>query len=227
MRKLLAAGTLGLITLGACSDDDPVAPISKARVRVVHAVTNVATTDVRFGDEVKKSGLAYKGVYEWGSVPVGKATVSVRKAGAAADLAKVEKEVAAGKSYSILAFGTEAAPQSFVLDDDVSAPAAGKAKLRIAHAAAAQGAVDLYILAKAADLAAATADRANIAAKSASEYVVKDAGTYVVVLTATGQKTAVLTVENVKLDAGKVLTIAAVEKAAGGAPLESVTLADR
>lgn len=227
MRKLLAAGTLGLLALGACSDDDPTSPVSQGRVRVVHAVTNVSTTDVLFGSDRKKADMAYKGVYEYASVPVGKATVSVRKAGASADLVKVEKDVAAGKSYSVFAFGSEAAPQSFVLDDDTSAPASGKAKLRVVHAAAAQGAVDVYILARATDLATATAVKPNVAAKGSSDYVTKDAGTYVVILTETGKKDVVLTLEGVKLDAGNVRTIAAVEKATGGKPLESVTIVDR
>lgn len=227
MRKLFAAGTLGLIALTACSDDNGTAPIAQGRVRVVHAMSNVTTADVLFGSDTKKTGLAYKGVYESATVPAGKATVKVRKAGATADLVKVEQDVAAGKSYSIIAFGTEAAPQSLALTDDVSAPASGKAKIRVAHAAAGQGAVDVYLLAKASDLATATAAKANVAVKSTSDYVVKDAGTYVVILTETGKKDVVLTVEGVKLDAGKVLTVAAVEKAGGGAPVESVTLTDR
>lgn len=227
MRKLFAAGTLGLLALAACSDDNGTEPIAQGRVRVVHAVSNVATADVLFGSDTKKAGLAYKGVYESATVPAGKATVKVRKAGATADLVKVEQDVASGKSYSIVAFGSEAAPQSLALVDDVSAPASGKAKVRVAHAAAGQAAVDVYLLAKAADLATATAAKTNLAAKSASDYVVKDAGTYVVILTETGKKDVVLTMEGVKLDAGKVLTIVAIEKAGGGAPIESITLTDR
>lgn len=227
MRKLFAAGTLGLFALTACSDDNGTDPVAQGRVRVVHAISNVATADVLFGTDVKKSGLAYKGVYENASVPAGNVTIKVRKGGATADLASIAHGVAAGRSYSIVAMGSEATPQSLVLTDDVAAPASGKAKVRIAHAAAGQGAMDVYLLAKAADLATATAEKTGIATRTASDYITKDAGTYVVILTAAGSKTAALTVEGVKLDAGKVLTVAAVEKTGGGAPLESVTLTDR
>lgn len=227
MRKYFAAATLALGALAAC-DDNGTEPIPQARVRVVQAISDVASADVLFGTEKVKAGLAYKGVYEDASTPAGAVTVKVRKAGATADIVSAAVTAEANKSYTVVALGTEAAPQQLSLVDDLTAPASGKAKVRVVHAAAGEAAVDVYVVKTAADLATATALKANLAAKSASDYLVVDANaTYLVILTTPGTKTPVLSVQAVALTAGKAYTVVAVEKAGGGGPLESVVLADR
>lgn len=227
MRKYLAAAAIAVCTLAAC-DDNATEPQPKARVRVVQAISNVNSADVLFGTESKKSALAYKGVYENTSTPAGALTIKVRKAGATADLVSAAVTAEANKSYTVIALGTETAPKSLSLTDDITAPADGKARIRVAHAAAGQGPVDVYVVKAAADLATATAIKANLAEKAATDYVAVDANpTYLVILTTPGTRTPVLTVENVVLTAGKAQTVVAVEKAGGGAPMESVIVTDR
>lgn len=227
MRKYFAAATLALGALAAC-DDNGTEPIPQARVRVVQAVANVASADVLFGTETKKAALVYKGVYENLSTPAGAVTVKVRKAGGTADLVSAALTAEANKSYTVIALGTEAAPQQLSLVDDLAAPAAGNAKVRVVHAAAGQAAVDVYVVKTAADLATATAAKANLAVKTATDYITVAANpTYLVILTTPGTKTPVLTSQAVALTDGKAYTVVAVEKAGGGAPLEGVVLADR
>ena len=77
------------------------------------------------------------------------------------------------------------------------------------------------------DLANATAKATNLAAGNATAYLEVDADTYLVILTGVGNKTAVLTVQNVDLVNGKIRTVVALEKAGGGVPLEGIKLDDR
>ena len=226
MRKLLVLA-LGVAAFTACDDDDGVGPAQQGRVRVVHAVSNVPTADVLFGTTTVKAGLAYKGAHGYAAVPVGAQTIKLRKGGAAADLVSVNQAVALNTDYTVVAMGTEAAPQSLVLTDVNTAPANGKAKLRVVHAAVGQGNVDVYVVKQAGDLATATAKATNLAPKAASAYVEVDADTYIVILTTAGTKTPVLTVNAVELTNGRVRTLVAVEKAGGGAPIEGVVFADR
>ncbi len=223
MRKLFVI--LGLAAVVAC-DDDSTGPVAEGRLRVVHGVANVTLTDVVVGSSTVKTDLAYKGLV---SVPVraGAWPVKVRKADATTDLVSVSRDVEDDESYTVVAYGTEAAPKSIVLEDDLALPAAGKAKLRVAHAADGRGNVDVYVVKAAGDVATATAVAANVAPGAASAYVTVDADTYVMVLTTAGTKTAVLTVPDVALTEGKVRTIVAVDKAGGGTPLEAVSIADR
>jgi len=229
LRKTFALA-LGLAALTACSDDDGTNPQTRGRLRVVHAVSDVATTDVLFGTTTVKSALAYKAAHGYDEENTGTVSVKVRKAGATANLVSIDQAVAAAKDYTIIALGTEAAPQSLVLTDDNAAPAAGKGKIRVVHAAIGQGNVDVYVVKVAADIATATAVATNLEPKKAAAYAVVDANTgtetYFVILTTAGTKTPVLSVAGVALAAGKIKTVVAVEKAGGGAPLEGTILAD-
>ena len=228
LRKTFALA-LGLAALTACSDDGT-SPPQQGRVRVVHAVSNVAAADVIFGTTIAQSGLAYMSVYGYDRKDVGTVPVKLRKPGATADLVSINQVVAAAKDYTIIGMGTEAAPQSLVLTDDNSAPATGKGKVRVVHAAIGQGKVDVYVVKKAEDVATATAVATNLEPKAATAYVVVDANTgtetYFVILTTAGTKTPALSVAGVALATGKIKTVVVGEKAGGGAPLEGTILAD-
>ena len=223
----IALAALATFTLAACDDDDPVRPTTQGRVRAVHAISNVATMDILFNTTSYKTNVAYKGSDGYKATAVGATAVRFRKAGVAADLQSANATVANGADYTVIALGTEAAPQSLVLTDDNATPAAGKVKLRAIHAAAGAGAVDVYVLTNANDLATATPAASNLAARAASAYIDRDAGTYVVIFTGTGNKTALLTVADVQVAAGGIRSIIAVEKTGGGTPLEGIVLTDR
>jgi hypothetical protein len=227
MRFSFAIAALSVFALAACSDDDATNPVPQGRVRVVHAISDVPMTDVLLDGTKVKAGLAYKSADAYRTGTVGQHPVKVRKQNAAADLVSVNHNVQADKDYTIIAYGSEAQPKSFALTDDNTAPAAGKARVRVVHAADGEPNVDVYVVKAVGDLATATAAATNIAPGAASAYVTKDADTYLVIFTGVGNKTAVLTVQNVDLANGKVRTVVAVEKAGGGTPLEGVKLDDR
>ena len=223
MRVLLAA--IGLLALIAC-DDESTGPSDEGRLRVVHAVADVPLVDVHLGSTLVKEDLAYKAVSDQ-LVTGGSWAVKVRKADASADLLSHTHDVQPRRGYTVVAYGTEAEPRALALTDDGSPPASGKARIRVGHAAAGSGNVDVYVVKAVGDLANATAAATSIAPGAASSYLTVDADTYIVILTATGTKNPVLTVEGAALTAGKVQTLLAVAKTGGGTPLESIMLSDR
>lgn len=228
MRRLLLATLLGALTLtAACDDDDGTGPEAQGRLRAVHAIADIATADVYLDGNKVKGALAYKGADGYRVSDAGAHTVKIREAGATTDLVSVNQTVQADKDYTIVAYGSEAQPKSLALTDDNAAPAAGKGKLRVVHAAAGQPNVDVYVVKTQDDLEDATAAATNLAPGAASAYVSVDADTYIVILTGVGNKTPVLSVPNVDLTAGKIRTVVAVEKAGGGTPLEGIALADK
>ena len=227
MKYVKLFALVGLVALGACDDDDGAGPAPQGRVRVVQGIANVAAADVLLDGTALKEDLAYKAAEGYRTVGSGARAVKVRKADAATDIVSVNQTVQTGRDYTIIAYGTEAQGKSIVLTDDNTVPAAGKAKLRVVHAANGQANVDVYVVKNAGDLANATAKATNLAAGSATAYLEVDADTYLVILTGVGNKTAVLTVQNVDLANGKIRTVVALEKAGGGLPLEGVKLEDR
>ena len=228
MKYVKLFALLGLVALGACDDDDDGSgPAPEGRVRVVQGIANVAAADVLLDGTAIKEDLAFKAADGYRVVGTGARAVKVRKADAAADIVTVNQAVQAGRDYTIIAYGTEAQGKSIALVDDNTAPAANKAELRVVHAANGQANVDVYVVKNAGDLAAATAKATNLAAGNATAYLEVDADTYLVILTGVGNKTAVLTVQNVDLTNGKIRTVVALEKAGGGVPLEGIKLDDR
>ena len=224
--RTVALAAIALLGLTAC-EDDPVSPATEGRIRAVHAITDVAATDVLLGTASYKTNMAFKATDGYRATAIGATAVKFRKNGVATDLLSATATVANQKDYTVIALGTEAAPQSMVLTDDNSVPAAGKAEFRVGFAAAAGTAMDVYILTDATTIGTATPDKANLTAKTASDYVAKDPGTYVVIFTETGTKAPALIVQNVQVAAGNIRTILAVEKAGGGQPYEGITLTDR
>lgn len=226
MRKLYVLAALALIPLAACDDDDSTGPADEGRVRAVHAISDVATVDVLIDAAKVKAGMAYATADIYRAQDVGAHPVKIREANATTDLVSVNHTVAKDKDYTIVAYGSEAQPKSIVLTDNNAAPAANKAKVRVVHAADGEPNVDVYVVKDAGDVATATPAATNLAAGAASAYVEVAADTYLVVLTGAGNKTAVLTVQNVDLTNGKIRTIIAAEKVGGGTPLVGAKLND-
>jgi hypothetical protein len=126
-----------------------------------------------------------------------------------------------------------AAVTSFITTDANPVPAAGQVEVRIINMSPSGGALDVFVTAANADLAAATPTVANLAYQAASPYVVFTPGTYQIRAVPAGTAAAlrstsvVLTINNVALASGTGRTIVIADRAAGGTPLAGFVLSDR
>ena len=120
-------------------------------------------------------------------------------------------ELAAGGTYTVAAIGlvSDASLTAQVYEDDVSAPAAGNAKVRIVHASPDAGPVDV-----------ATADGTYLASglgyPSASAYAEVPAGTYDVNVLAAGTDTVAISAPGTSVADGGVYTAFATGTASAG-----------
>jgi len=134
--------------------------------------------------------------------------------------------------YAIGGTGGAAVTTAETVDDN-TAPAAGQAKLRVAHMSSTMGAVDVFITAAAADLTGATPVASGLAYKAASAYVTVAPGSYVVRFVPAGTAAAnrnasvVLTSATTAVAAGNGRTFVARDAAAGAAPLGVTVLTDQ
>ena len=226
-RPTIALALLATIALGACNDDDTTAPVSTAQVRVVHASPDAPNVDVLVDGAAVLTNVAYKASSTYLDVPAGSRNLRMRATGTSTVVIDQTAAVTAGKRYTVLATGRVASIAPVVLEDDLTAPAAGNVKLRLVHASPTAGTVDIYVTAPGASIATATPTLASVPFRAASGYLEVPAGTYRVRITPAGSKTVAIDVNDVALAAGQVRTAVAVDAPGGGTPLSAILLADR
>lgn len=227
-RATRVALLLPAIALAGCDEDSP-APGARASLRFVHAAPGAGAVNARWGDALVFAAVPYGGTAAYETIRAGERALAVRAIGGAADLVASELELDVGGIYTVVVIKPTAAAASLsLLADDNTAPAAGKAKLRVAHAAAAiAGNVDIHVTAPDADLGTRAAAAAGIQPGRASAYLVRDAGTYRIRYTTPGTRTVLFDAGNITLVAGQVRTVLAIDAATGGGAMQAITLQDR
>lgn len=153
-RRLLAAtGALLLGTTAAIAAGTPAAAAESTvgYVRLAHLSPDTPAVDVYLdapGDGKPQvfPAVGYGVVSTYLPLPAGRYAVAMRQAGAPADEPPVlttEVAVTSGSAYTVAGVGRYADLGLRVLEDDLSAPADGQAKVRIVHASVRAPIVDV------------------------------------------------------------------------------------
>jgi hypothetical protein len=186
----------------------PAAAAAKERdnalVRVVHAVPAGSTVDVYADDQRVFNAVDYQTVTPYREVAGERASIEVRPAGApqGEPVASNTEGLDDGEHYTVFAVpGNDAKASLRVVKDDHSLPASGKARLRVVHASTDAGEIDVYAPGREAPLV----DGVNFQSVSAYTHVDPVAGPLMV--RREGERNAVVSVPDVKLDAGKTYTL--------------------
>lgn len=211
LRHIRLLALLAALPLTACSDDDGVEPVQASRVRLLNAVTDAGSLNLRLDAGNIVTGLAYNNAPAYSRVRSGSRTLSVRTATGTADLVSTNVQLATDQDYTFIYAGKTGAtgalaPRFIKLDDNGTTPTGTNGAMRVVHASAgaAATAVDVYLLTGTTETVAnSTPEFSNIAFGTASSYVTAPAGTYSIVVTPTGTKTASVTVNSVALTAGQ------------------------
>jgi len=219
---------LALLAFAVACDDDPNSPTPAARLRFVHAATGTQAVDFRVDGSALRSNVAYaSSAITYSDVTPGNRSITVRATAGTTDIATLQRNLSVDSSYTATLVKRENGTALVVFPDTVSAPASGKARVRVLNTSPAAGSVDVYVTAADADLATATPQATAVDVEEGSKYVETNGGTYRVRLTAAGTKTVKLDMQSVALEAGKVRTIIVLDANAGGTPLQGITANDR
>jgi len=246
--RLMAAALLAaMLLIGACATEprsnEPVktttaetgtavAPPAKevkkrgqALVRFIHAMPGQRPIDAWVDLDKPFTKVDYKIVTAYQEVPGERHTFSVRPAGEtpAQPLLENSESLAEGKHYTIIALpGTyRTAPALRIIDDNLTPPASGKAKLRVINAAPDARDIDIYAQGK---------DRALfefVNPNSESSYTEVDPMNVTLEVRPTSQKNILLTVPNLKFEAGKIYTIIVTGHTKTEPRLEAVIVEDQ
>jgi hypothetical protein len=197
--------SLAVILLASCSKDKnnavPVAP--KANLAIVHASPGSPELDFQInGTKVNQKSLVYGTFLTYGTLQSGKLDFSITKKDAKDVLAKAAVELKSDKAYSVYISDIPEKAALLLTEDDLSAPAADKAKIRFVNLSPDAGDLDLNLVGKATSLFAKTTF------KTSTAFISIDPGTEVDFEIAENTKTvAVATLSKVKIEKGKIYTI--------------------
>lgn len=249
-RTMLVAG-VAAVSLAACGTKDGGDPLSPTgptgRVRFVNVITdttrgrvNAILENVPFGVNLTYTQstpitLAAPNTANYSAIYTGNRTLVLKRtADTNTVVSSIAFSVAAGQDQTIYATGGAAATPitSFITTDD-NTLSSTQARVRVVHLSPTAGAVDIFVTAVGADLAAATPTLSNVAVRTASAYLAVAPGTYQVRVVPAGTAPAsragavAINVASLALTANTVRTIVAADNNVGGAPLRAFVLQDR
>ena len=170
-------------------------------VMVIHASPDAPGVDLLLDDKkVNDAPLTFPNNTGYLSIESGKRNIKVNVAGTDTTAIGADIDFMADKSYSLFAIDQVAAIAPLLVEDDLTAPAPGKAHVRFLHLSPDAPAVD--IVAK--GVGTVFGDRRF---KDVTAFTPVDAGTVTLEVQLAGQGQTVLTVPDLQLMDGKIYTI--------------------
>lgn len=200
--KLLLLAVMPALILTSCDDDDDEITIDDmSQVLVVHASPDAPGVDLLVDNtKVNASPLTYPNNTGYLDVESGRRNIKVNAAGTTTTVIDANLDLEKDMSYTVFAANTLSAIEPVVLEDDLTAPASGKAHVRFVHLSPDAPAVDIAVTGGPVLIS-------NSAFKSATAFTPVDAAAYNLEVRLAGTQTVVLTVPNVQLANGRIYTI--------------------
>ncbi len=245
---LVAALALAAAACGTKEAPGPLEPTgTTGRVRLVNLINdptripvNAILESVPFGVNLgygvaTPSTLPSPSTANYSAILTGDRSMVLKKtADTSVTVATITFTVAANTDYTVYATGGSggSAVTNFITTDPNPIPTASQVELVIINMSPSAGALDVFLTAPNADLAAATPTAASLTYRSSASTVFAP-GTYQVravpagTLPAARSSSVVLTINNVVLGGGTGRTIVIADRAAGGTPLAGFVLSDR
>ena len=201
--KWLPLAAIFVAPLTACTDEEEevVEPVPTAYVSIYNASPDAPELDVLVDNrQIFSQPLSYTDYTRYLNFYTGDRELKISSFNANNALVDTTLNFQPNKAYSVFIADDVADLSAVVVEDNVDAPEAGQALVRLVHLSPDAPAVDLL----AED---GTSLFANQTFKQASEFTAVDADTYNLKLNAAGSSNQVLSVPDVNFSAGGVYTI--------------------
>jgi hypothetical protein len=213
MRRVILALS-ALLALALLAPIPTMAQGLQSQIRVMHDSPDAPAVDVFVDGELTFENVAYSTTTDYQSLAPGQHRVQVAPTGQSADESVIDTTVdlSGDKPYTVLALGKLADIKAEVLADTSKTPPAGQARVRIIHAAADTGPVDIYPT-------GSTTPLLTDQYLGSADYVNIPAGTYTFDVTPAGMTQVALTCQELKLEPGWVYTLAITRADGAGAPV--------
>lgn len=221
---LAAAAGIAALTGALSAAPQQAAAADNGRVRVMHASPDTPAVDIFVDGAKAVTALAFPNNTPYVSLPAGGHNVKVFVSpsnGTGAPALEANLDVKAGQDYTVLAVGEvgKSTLGLYVLEDDNSTPAAGKAHVRLIHASPDAPPVNVAVA------GTNTNVFTGVAYRNFGPYTPVPAGTYSLDVKVNASGATVLNIPGLKLEDRTVYTAVAVGLAGNGT-LKVVPLVD-
>lgn len=199
---LAMAVTITAFTFVGCDDEEetPMQPApSNSSAMVIHASPDAPGVDILVDNKVAGTNLTYLQNTPYLTLPSGTRNIKVNVSGTSTTVIEGNINFAKDKSYSIFAVNSAANIELLLLEDNLAAPASGKAHVRFIHLSPDAPAVDIT-------LADGTVVFGNLSFKEFTAFTPLDAGTYNLQVRLAGTSTVVLDLGSITLTSGEIYT---------------------
>ncbi len=212
------------LLLAACGGSS--ASNSRSNLRVVHASPDAGGVDVLLDNKKILTNFQFKDAIAFNSVEVGTRSIKLNATGTATTALTVSQDLKEGRFYTVIATNALSAIESLVIEEDGVAPTKGKVKLRVTHAAAKAGAVDVYVTGPTDDISPASfaATLSNVTYKMISAVSEIAPADYRIQLTSAGSKNVIFDSGKLSFAADADLSFVAMDQNQGLSPVTLVSL---
>lgn len=209
--QLLSAYFIALAAIfSGCKKDDPNA--GNASIMFVHASPDAPAVDILIdNNKINSTAVAYPANTGYATVAAGTRNIKVNAAGSNTTAVEGNITIEKDKHYSVYAINRLSSIAAIATEDNLAAPATGKAHIRFLHLSPGTPNVSVGTVSGSTFTAFYT-NRAFETQASANAYSVftpVDAGTYTIEVRVAGTSGVLLSVPGVALQAGKIYTLIA------------------
>jgi hypothetical protein len=206
--RTLAALIGALSILAACggggNDVGTVLGISNPQARFIHAIPLGPNLDYYLNAQANSTNVQYKGVTRYRTVGSGSQTASYNVAGSGTSVASQQFNAANGHHYTTIAVPGSSSDIAVIDDPYAKGLLSDKARVRGFNASANAQNVDIYVVPPGTDITNQSPTVSGVAYKNASpasgqDSVYLSGGSYQVIVTNAGTKTAILKSATVNL----------------------------
>jgi hypothetical protein len=201
---LALAVSIAAFTFVGCDDEEtPVTPTplpSNSLVKVIHASPDAPGVDLLVDNTVAGTNLTFPNNTGYLTVNSGTRNIKVNVTGTMSTVIEANVDFIQNKNYSVFAVNSVSSIEPLLLEDDLTAPAQGKAHVRFIHLSPDAPAVDIT-------LTDGTVVFGNKSFKEFTVFTPLDAGSYDLQVRVSGTTTVALNLPGITLEAGKIYTV--------------------
>ncbi len=189
LTKAAAWAALGVVlVLSACGGGSK-SGSGSAQLRLMNANSGYASLDLKVDDVAVNTAVASGTVGAYASVGTSAQTHTVYSTGSTTALSTTVRTLASGSSYTAVAYGASGALKTALIDENVVAADAGKAKLLVLNLATDAGTLDVYLTGSNDTLDSAVPLAVAVQGGGSVGYVTTTSGDYRLRITGSGDKT--------------------------------------